>query len=199
MKLRIALFDAYTLALQGMHETMKSIHDFEIVGAYTEEQELLQCLKTQTVDIVVLNLMLKSSLGLELVGDVKKAQKETKIIVLTESQDELTYKRATEIGVNAMLQKDTSCSELLGVIISVGKGNNIIPDSIMQDSAHTILSEIETKVLRLVVNEYTNAQIAKELYISSRMVESHITNVCKKLEVESRIGAVKEAIRLDLV
>jgi two-component system vancomycin resistance associated response regulator VraR len=199
MKLRIALFDAYTLALQGMHETMKSIHDFEIVGAYTEEQELLQCLKTQTVDIVVLNLMLKSSLGLELVGDVKKAQKETKIIVLTESQDELTYKRATEIGVNAMLQKDTSCSELLGVIISVGKGNNIIPDSIMQDSAHTILSEIETKVLRLVVNEYTNAQIAKELYISSRTVESHITNVCKKLEVESRIGAVKEAIRLDLV
>jgi two-component system vancomycin resistance associated response regulator VraR len=101
--------------------------------------------------------------------------------------------------VNAMLQKDTSCSELLGVIISVGKGNNIIPDSIMQDSAHTILSEIETKVLRLVVNEYTNAQIAKELYISSRTVESHITNVCKKLEVESRIGAVKEAIRLDLV
>jgi two-component system vancomycin resistance associated response regulator VraR len=199
MKLRIALFDAYTLALQGMHETMKSIHDFDIVGAYTEEQELLQCLKTQTVDIVVLNLMLKSSLGLELVGDVKKAQKETKIIVLTESQDELTYKRATEIGVNAMLQKDTSCSELLGVIISVGKGNNIIPDSIMQDSAHTILSEIETKVLRLVVNEYTNAQIAKELYISSRTVESHITNVCKKLEVESRIGAVKEAIRLDLV
>jgi two-component system vancomycin resistance associated response regulator VraR len=199
MKLRIALFDAYTLALQGMHETMKSIHDFEIVGAFTDEQELLQCLKTQTVDIVVLNLMLKSSLGLELVGDVKKAQRETKIIVLTESQDELTYKRATEIGVNAMLQKDTSCSELLGVIISVGKGNNIIPDSIMQDSAHTILSEIETKVLRLVVNEYTNAQIAKELYISSRTVESHITNVCKKLEVESRIGAVKEAIRLDLV
>lgn len=199
MKLRIALFDAYTLALQGMHETMKSIHDFEVVGAYTDEQELLQCLKTQTVDIVVLNLMLKSSLGLELVGDAKKAQKETKIIVLTESQDELTYKRATEIGVNAMLQKDTSCSELLGVIISVGKGNNIIPDSIMQDSAHTILSEIETKVLRLVVNEYTNAQIAKELYISSRTVESHITNVCKKLEVESRIGAVKEAIRLDLV
>jgi two-component system vancomycin resistance associated response regulator VraR len=199
MKLRIALFDAYTLALQGMHETMKSIHDFDVVGAYTDEQELLQCLKTQTVDIVVLNLMLKSSLGLELVGDVKKAQKETKIIVLTESQDELTYKRATEIGVNAMLQKDTSCSELLGVIISVGKGNNIIPDSIMQDSAHTILSEIETKVLRLVVNEYTNAQIAKELYISSRTVESHITNVCKKLEVESRIGAVKEAIRLDLV
>jgi two-component system vancomycin resistance associated response regulator VraR len=54
-------------------------------------------------------------------------------------------------------------------------------------------------VLELMANEYTNEEIAKELYMSRRTVESHVTNIFQKLGVNSRIGAVREAIRLKLV
>jgi two-component system vancomycin resistance associated response regulator VraR len=58
---------------------------------------------------------------------------------------------------------------------------------------------METKVLAMVVEEYTNDRIAKELYISRRTVESYVASICNKLGVDSRIGAVREAIRLKLV
>jgi two-component system vancomycin resistance associated response regulator VraR len=58
---------------------------------------------------------------------------------------------------------------------------------------------MELKVLALVVQEYTNDRIAKQLYISRRTVETYVSSLCGKLGVDSRIGAVREAVRLNLV
>jgi two-component system vancomycin resistance associated response regulator VraR len=199
MKLKIVLFDAYTLALEGIYDSLKNIHDFEIVGAFSQKEELLVCLKKLQVDIVVLNLMLKSSEELEVVGEIKSVQEKAKIIVLMDSKEEIIYNRAMEMGVKAVLSKDTSYSELISDIINVGKGNDIIPDFIISEKMKTVLSDIEIKVLEMMVNEYTNDDIATELYISRRTVESHVTNILRKLGVNSRAGAVREAIRLKLV
>jgi two-component system vancomycin resistance associated response regulator VraR len=199
MKVKLVLFDAYNIALQGMHDTIKMIHDFEIVGAYASEEELLDCLKSNTVDIVIVDLMLKSSQGLDLIRQIKGIQKDVKIIILTEAEDAVGYARAIELGVNAFLRKDTSHSELIGDIISVAKGNNIIPDFATKKKGDTVLSEIETQVLQLIVDEHTTDQIAGELYISRRTVESHVTNICRKLEVDTRIGAVRKATKLNIV
>jgi two-component system vancomycin resistance associated response regulator VraR len=199
MKLRIVLFDAYTLALEGIYDTIKTIHDFEIVGAFSKEEEMLICLKERQIDIVVLNLMLKSSEELDVIEKIKSAQKDIKIIVLIDPKDEFVYKRVLEMGVNALLKKDTSYSELISDIINVGKGNDIIPNFLVTDNISALLSETEAKVLSLMANEYTNEEIAKELFISQRTVESHVTNILRKLGVNSRVGAVREAMKLKLV
>jgi two-component system vancomycin resistance associated response regulator VraR len=199
MKWRIVLFDAYTLALQGIFNTIKTVPDFEIVGAYTDEKDLVHCLANKQVDIAVINVMLKSSMGLELIEKIKGAQKDVKIIALTETQDSMVYKRALEMGVNAFLQKDTSHSELISYIKSVGKGNAILPAFVVEENTSAILSETETNILKLIADEYTSDAIAKEYYISRRTVESHVTSICKKLGVESRIGAVREAVKLKLI
>jgi two-component system vancomycin resistance associated response regulator VraR len=81
----------------------------------------------------------------------------------------------------------------------VGKGNYVIPDFVMEENTNTILTETETKILKLLVEENTNEEIAKEMFISRRTVESHISNIFRKLEVDSRIGAVRKAIALELV
>jgi two-component system vancomycin resistance associated response regulator VraR len=199
MKVKLVLFDPYNIALQGMSDTIKMIHDFEIVGAYTREEDVLECLKSNTIDIVIADMMLKSSKGLNFIRQVKNTQKDAKIIVLTESEDEVGYSRAIELGVNAFLRKDTSHSELIGDIISVSKGNNIIPEFATKKKTDAVLSEIETQVLQLIVDEHTTDQIAGELYISRRTVESHVTNICRKLGVDTRIGAVRKATQLNIV
>jgi two-component system vancomycin resistance associated response regulator VraR len=103
------------------------------------------------------------------------------------------------MGVNAFLRQDTSASELINAIISVGKGSDIIPDFMNDQNVQKILTSTEAQILKLVADEYTNDRIAKELYISRRTVESHVTNICRKLGVDSRIGAVREAIRLNMI
>jgi two-component system vancomycin resistance associated response regulator VraR len=199
MKLKIVLFDAYTLALEGIHDSIRKIHDFEIVGTFSKQEDLLACLKKNPVDVIVLNLMLKSSAELEAVEEIQSIQKDVKIIMLMDQRDELIYNRALQMGVKALLPKDTSYSELISDIVSVGKGNDIVPDFLMRENVKAVLSEIETQVLELMANEYTNEEIAKELYMSRRTVESNVTNIFQKLGVNSRIGAVREAIRLKLV
>jgi two-component system vancomycin resistance associated response regulator VraR len=199
MKLRLALFDPYTLALEGIYDSLKSVEDFEIIGVFTEEEAFLSCLQQNEVDIVILDLMMKSVQGFELLENIKSVKKKLKIIIFADIEEDIYYKRSMEMGVNAFLRLDTSASELINTIISVGKGNDIIPDFMNDQSVQTILTPAETQILKLVADEYTNDRIAKELFISRRTVESHVTSICRKLGVDSRIGAVREAIRLNMI
>jgi two-component system vancomycin resistance associated response regulator VraR len=199
MALRVVLYDAYKLALLGMEDTMRTIHDFEVLGAYTDEDGLVECLEKNKVDVIVLNLMLKSSQGLEMIDRIKTIQQDIKIIVLSEATDELVIKRAIEMGVNAILRKDTSYSELINSIVSVAKGNDIFPDMIVDSIKSSILTDMEQKVLECIANEYTNDEIAKKLYISRRTVESYVSNICEKLGTINRVGAVCKAMKLGLL
>jgi two-component system vancomycin resistance associated response regulator VraR len=199
MALRVVLYDAYKLALLGMEDTMRTIHDFEVLGAYTDEDGLVECLEKNKVDVIVLNLMLKSSQGLEMIDRIKTIQQDIKIIVLSEATDELVIKRAIEMGVNAILRKDTSYSELINSVVSVAKGNDIFPDMIVGSIKSSILTDMEQKVLECIAGEYTNDEIAKKLYISRRTVESYVSNICEKLGTVNRVGAVCKAMKLGLL
>jgi two-component system vancomycin resistance associated response regulator VraR len=143
--------------------------------------------------------MLKSSQGLEMIDRIKTIQQDIKIIVLSEATDELVIKRAIEMGVNAILRKDTSYSELINSIVSVAKGNDIFPDTIVDSIKSSILTDMEQKVLECIANEYTNDEIAKKLYISRRTVESYVSNICEKLGTINRVGAVCKAMKLGLL
>jgi two-component system vancomycin resistance associated response regulator VraR len=199
MALRVVLYDAYKLALLGMEDTMRTIHDFEVLGAFTDEDGLIECLEKNKVDVIVLNLMLKSSQGLKMIDCIKNIQQDVKIIVLSEATDELVIKRAIEMGVNAILRKDTSYSELINSIVSVAKGNDIFPDTIVDSIKNSILTDMEQKVLECIAGEYTNDEIAKKLYISRRTVESYVSNICEKLGTINRVGAVCKAMKLGLL
>jgi two-component system vancomycin resistance associated response regulator VraR len=199
MALRVILYDEYKLALLGMESAIKKHHDFEVLGAFSDEEELLKCLETHAADVVVLDLMLKSSKGLELLEQIKNIQKDIKIIILTEAHDELAIKRGIELGVNAFLRKDTSYNELIGNIISVAKGNDIFPNVIMESIQDTILSDMEKKVLTYITEELTNDEIAKKLFISRRTVETYVSNICEKLGTTNRVGAVCKAIKLGII
>lgn len=63
----------------------------------------------------------------------------------------------------------------------------------------SLLSEIERQVLELIAQEQTNEKIAKKLFISRRTVENHVSSICNKLNVQTRIGAVREGLKLNLI
>jgi two-component system vancomycin resistance associated response regulator VraR len=151
------------------------------------------------VDLVVIDMMLKNSQGLELIDTIKEIQKDIKIIIMSEIKDELAIKHAIEVGVNAILGEDTSYSELVGSILSVAKGNDIFPDAVIESINSPILSEMEQKVLEYIADELTNDEIAKKLYISRRTVENYVSNICEKLGTINRVGAVRRAMKLGIL
>jgi two-component system vancomycin resistance associated response regulator VraR len=201
LKLKIALMDEYAIALQALNDSLRKVPDFEIVGAFSEADTMIKRLEKNDVDIVVADLMLKGIRGLELIERIHSIPgKNIKIIALISvNYDELVYEKALDMGVKAFLQKDTSVRELISCIVSVGKGNNVVPDFLVKKDLDSILTDTETRILKMIVSEYTNEKIAGELYLSRRTVESHIKAICGKLGVESRVGAVREALKLKLV
>jgi two-component system vancomycin resistance associated response regulator VraR len=199
MTLRIVLYDSYQLALYGMEDAIKKVHDFELLGTFSEKDELIKCLKTKKVDVIVVDLMLKNSQGIELIDCIKKIQNDIKIIVLLDTYEELVIKRALDMGANAILRKDTSYEELLSSITSVAKGNDIFPDTVMESFNAPILTEMEQTVLEYIADELTNDEIAKKLYISRRTVETYVSNICEKLGTINRVGAVRKAMKLGIL
>jgi len=200
MNIRMALIDDHRLVLEGLRNKLGTIPEFDIIGAYATVEEFLICIKYKNIDVVVMDLMLDGVHGFDLVKKIRDmANSDVKIILISGFYEEMLHKRALELGVKAFLRKETSYEELISTVINVYKGNHVIPDFLVSIEENLILSEIEIKIINLIVNEYTNEKISKELYVSRRTVESHVTNICRKLGVNSRIGAVREAIKLNLI
>ena len=84
-------------------------------------------------------------------------------------------------------------------IQEVMAGNVLIPDKVFNQPDDEKLTEVELAVLQAMADEKTNPQIAEELFMSQRTVESHVTNICRKLGVSGRIGAVREALKRKLI
>ena len=89
--------------------------------------------------------------------------------------------------------------DVKSAIYAVYKGNHVIPDGLLEKQENNLLTDTELSVLELIVKEYSNEKIANSLFVSRRTVDTHVSHICSKLGVTSRVGAVREAIRLNLV
>lgn len=198
--IKIVLIDDHKMILQGLLTNLSHADNIKIVGAYTEVDDFILCLKNNIVDIVIMDFMLKTHNSFEVIDMMSKYLSSVpKIIILSGFYEELLHKRALELGVKAFLKKESSYDELISTVLNVYHGNTIIPDIFVEPRDHQLLTETELIVLKLLVDEYTNDKIAQELFISRRTVETHVTNICRKLGVNGRIGAVREGIKLNLV
>ncbi|MFK4566304.1 LuxR C-terminal-related transcriptional regulator [Enterococcus sp. UD-01] len=197
--IKLVLIDDHALVLQGMQEKLSQSALIEVSGVFTSVEEFILYVTYQEYDVLIMDLMLHGNYGFDLVRKIlNEIKPDSKIILISGFYDELLHKRALDLGVKAFLRKEASYEELIGAIVNVHQGNHIIPEFLIDTTSNQLLSEIELKVLKLIVDEYTNEKIAKELFISKRTVESHVSNICRKLNVNSRIGAVREAMRLNL-
>lgn len=122
-----------------------------------------------------------------------------KIVLLSGFYDTLLHKRAMDFGIQAFLPKESSYLDVKSAIYAVYKGNHVIPDGLLEKQENNLLTDTELSVLELIVKEYSNEKIANSLFVSRRTVDTHVSNICSKLGVTSRVGAVREAIRLNLV
>lgn len=147
-----------------------------------------------------MDMMLKEKHAFDLISEINQMKNQRpKIILISGFYEPLLHKRALELGVWAFLRKEVTYDELVNTIKAVNHGNKVFPEHLFLINDYKLLSEIELNVLNLVAQEHTNEKIAKQLYISRRTVETHISTICNKLNVNTRIGAVREGIKLNLI
>ncbi|MCZ4410081.1 response regulator transcription factor [Cryomorphaceae bacterium 1068] len=215
--MRILIVDDHTLVQSGISELVNSLGGFEVVGGAENGKEALEFTDMLKPDIVLMDVDMPVMNGLEATIELKKRSPETKVIILTMHGDPSLIKRMMEIGASGFLLKNSDRSEFETALkrVAEGKtyfsgdaaravitGENVTPGNFTVGTDALLfskLSEREREILKLIAQGMSNKEIGEELFISHRTVDSHRTNLMKKLQVHNSAALVKLAASNGLV
>jgi DNA-binding NarL/FixJ family response regulator len=201
--IRVALCDDHAVVRSGLRRILDDEPDITVVGEAGNAEDAVVLATAEHPDVFVMDLGLPGTSGIDATRQVRTASAETAVLVLTVHDDVGYLRRAFDAGATGYLVKDAADVELVMAVRHVAAGDNYVHPSLgaalLEPEVVTArpsgpggeLSEREVDVLRLVALGHTNADIAEELYVSVRTVETHRAHVQQKLGVKSRAELVR--------
>ena len=201
MAIKILLVDDHRIVLDGLKSLFENDPEFEISGAVSSPAEALEKMKTQRPDILLTDYTLPGMTGLELSTEVKELYPQVKRVILSMHDEGHLVKQVMKEGVDGYLLKSIQQGELKAALRQIMQGMPFISPEITRqlmtrlahEGKNELLTEREQEIVRLIVKEFSNKQIAEKLFISERTVETHRKNIFRKTNTSSLVGLVKFA------
>jgi two-component system, NarL family, response regulator NreC len=209
--IRVALCDDHAVVRSGLRRILDDEADIEVVGEAGNAADAVAVAAAEHPDVFVMDLGLPGTNGIDATGQVLAASPATAVLVLTVHDDVAYLRRAFDAGARGYLVKDAADVELVLAVRRVASGDEYVHPSLgaallapeavgaRPSGPGGELSEREVDVLRMVALGHTNADIAAELYVSVRTVESHRAHVQQKLGVKARSDLVRVARDFGLI
>jgi len=216
--IRAMIVDDHALFRRGLEMVLDSEPDIELVGQASDGAEAVEKAAESLPDVVLMDIRMPRSSGIEACRAVKEAAPSAKIVILTISDEEEDLFEAIRAGASGYLLKDIPLDEVAGAVRAVHGGQSLINPSMAgklltefatlakrddeeraQELPAPRLTEREMQVLKLVARGMNNRDIAKELFISENTVKNHVRNILEKLQIHSRMEAVMVAVREKLI
>jgi len=212
------IVDDHALFRRGLEMVLEGEPDIDLVGQASDGAEAVEKAAESLPDIVLMDIRMPRSNGIEACRAVKEAAPSAKIIILTISDEEEDLFEAIRAGASGYLLKDIPLDEVADTVRAVHGGQSLINPSMAgklltefaalarrddEERAQEVpaprLTEREMQVLKLVARGMNNRDIAKELFISENTVKNHVRNILEKLQIHSRMEAVMVAVREKLI
>jgi len=212
MKIQIALVDDHVLILDGLAKMLEQYPDILICGTYTTGESFLADVEQGNFpDILLLDIQLSDMSGNELARKVHKRYPELKMIALTSMDTLFHIKDMMQHGCLGYVTKQAPRAILPEAIRRVYAGEEYLEPGIKERWMESLsqsnrkrsqlnpLSSREQEILELIAREYTTQEIADELFLSLKTVESHRYSLLQKLDVKNTAGLIRKAIQLGLL
>lgn len=215
-KLKILLVEDHALTRFGLKTTLEAV-DFvyEVIEA-EDGESAVALVKECSPDLVLMDLGLSGINGIQTTKNIKAIDKNLKVIILTSHNSEEEILETLKVGANAYCLKDISPKRLLQVIETVAEGAawldpaiadlvlSHIADKELKSSVPDLneginLTEREAQVLKLIVDGFSNAEIAEQICVSIHTAKAHVCNILQKLSVEDRTQAAIKALKYNIV
>ena len=206
--IQIVVADDHQLFREGICSLLSKYDDIQVVNEASDTSELQSILQSNKVDIVLIDISMPHKSGIEMIAEARKKYPAIKFIVLTMHEEGQYVVKAVRSGAYGYLIKNADEQELMVAIRQVAKGSKyfnkeiselMITDMAIEGEPHKKLSERELEVLELVSEGKTTKEIADELFVSARTVETHRVNIMKKLGVQNTAELIKKAAYLRLI
>ena len=211
--IRVLLVVDHVILRQGIQMMLNEEEGFEVVeGAENEKAALSLAIETEP-DIVLVDLSLETSSGLDIAKQLLRCSPNTHVVLFAGPNNEKMLFDAIRIGVHGYLQKTLSIDDLRKALRAIQCGERILGESTAitqvviefhrlaqeQDRLNRGLSLVEIDLLRFASNGYTNREIGKEVFWSEVQVKRKMQDIYRKLQVTDRAQAVAEAMRHGLI
>ena len=193
---RVVIVDDHPLFRQGLRQLLERDSRYACIGEAGDGPAALELLARERPEVAVLDINLPGFTGLEVAHRVQERRLPTRLVVLTMCNDEETFNRAMDLGALGFVLKENAVAEVLEGIHAAAHGRHYLSPSISgyllhrHDRERLLLSErpgleqltkAERRILRLIALNKTSREIATELFVSPRTIETHRANICSKL------------------
>ena len=203
--IRIVLAEDHAVVRSALRMLLDAEVDLEVVAEAGDVDSTLRYVRGHQPDVLILDLNMPGGPSLKAVPEILDASDGTNIVVLTMQSDPVFAREAMQSGVLGYILKDAADSELVKAVRLASKGKTYLqpelgarlaaePSGPLDD-----LSEREVEILRLIALGHTNGEIADELYLSVRTVESHRAHIQQKLRMSKRSELVRYALERNLL
>jgi len=198
--IRIALVDDSELVRLGLRTLLENQPGFVIVGEAGSARAARELLVAQHADVVLLDIRLPDSSGLDVCRYLQVYAPETRVVFLTSSSDGHTVDEAIRAGAHGYLLKEIDAAALLRAIHTVAAGGSALDQAVTSRvfalvkapavrSALETLTIRETRILALVAAGQSNKEIADSLGLAEKTIKNNLSTVFEKLQVNSRAHA----------
>lgn len=209
---RVMIVDDHTLMRSGLKLMLANQPDIEVVGEAADGETALVLFEAARPDLVLLDVSMPGLGGLGCLKKIKEIAPETKVILLTMHEDVRYLKEGFEAGASGYVLKKAADDVLYQAIRTVSAGEvfmqanmaqalvcELKKKTVAQPEKVKALSEQERRVLVLIARGYSNAEIAGEMAVSIRTVETYKTRIMEKLNTKKRSDLIKYALDQGLV
>lgn len=206
----IVIADDHPVFRTGLRQIIERESDLAVLAECANGREALRDIQEHQPQVAVLDMHMPEMSGLDVVREVEKKKLSTAIMILTMFDDEFLFDSAMEHGVLGYILKDSASRDIVRGIRTVADGryyiSPILTDVAMRNGSAPAapgdtrlhidhLTPAERRILHMVAENHTTAEIGEELAISSRTVDRHRENMCRKLELSGPYALLRFALQ----
>ena len=215
MTCNLLLVDDHSLIRAGVRALVLDIPGYAVVGEAIDGSQLLEMVEQLAPDIVLLDISMKETGGLEALQRLKRVRPQSKVLILSMHTDPALIMQALESGAHGYLLKDTTATELEHALEALRNNERYLSPAI----AHTVINQALTRtqknppevadshnltarqleILRLIVRGKSTREIANGLGLSIKTVETHRSQIMKRLQIYDVAGLVLFAVREQII
>ena len=208
MSIKVSIIDDHPLLIKGLQTMLGHYPDIKIISTFSNGTALLNGLKEEEPDVLLLDIQLQGKMGDELAPELRRLYPEVMILVLTNLEHRYYIKSMLQHGVRGYVLKSSAEQTLLDAIRSVARGDTyfdpvirklVAKEQHQRGDYFPALTRREKEILRLLTLNYSSQDIADNLCLSKRTVDNHRTHILQKLEVKNSASLIRKAMELGII
>jgi DNA-binding NarL/FixJ family response regulator len=208
-EVRIVIADDHPIVRHGLREMIEVDSSLKVVAEAGDGASALAQIEQLRPDVAVLDIDMPGMDGLTLAREIRTRRIEVQVVLLTIHREEELFNEAIDLGVRGYVLKDSATNDIIASIRAAAIGQPFISpqlsalllkrrarsDALAKEKPGLeALTAMERRILKLIASDKTSKDIARQLFISYRTVETHRTNICRKLDLKGNLALVKFAV-----